>query len=208
MILAVSYANFWDKLENSEESWRCTDYTLNYGLPEPKLINYSEFLSKDPIRNTGKLFGYLFKGENAVYCSSLGWGTNFTSKNAMDLQSTGSYIAKKHTVEDLTSATNRALYTENRAVLYKIAEWCAKRNIRLVLYTPPAYHTYRDLIYPEQLSMMRKTVKEITNTYSDCTYADFLDDKRFVPVDFHDADHLSDIGAEKLSRIVDSLCSR
>ena len=84
-------------------------------------------------------------------------------------------------------------------------EWSENKNIKIILITPPVYITYRNNLDLGQLHLTIETANAIASTYKNCEYYNLMDDPNFTADDFYDANHLSEIGAEKLSRIVSTL---
>ena len=78
-------------------------------------------------------------------------------------------------------------------------------NVKILLLTPPAFESYRMNLNPEQLDITIKTTTEICSKYDNCIYQNLLGDSNFVATDFFDADHLSEIGAKKLSEFIDKI---
>ena len=64
------------------------------------------------------------------------------------------------------------------------------------------FETYCQNLNLEQLNVTIKTITGICSNYNNCIYFNLLSDPNFVSEDFYDADHLSEIGAEKLSKII------
>ena len=99
------------------------------------------------------------------------------------------------------AANGRAPYFFNRSVVINLfSEFCKQRNIKLIFLTTPTYSTYRENLNANQLKKTFETINEFVNTHSNCYYFNWFEDKTFVAEDFFDADHLSDIGAKKLSK--------
>lgn len=71
-----------------------------------------------------------------------------------------------------------------------------------MLLTPPAFETYRQNLNQEQLKITINTISDICSKYDNCIYDNLLSDTNFVAMDFYDADHLSEIGAKKLSVLI------
>ncbi|MFI3324514.1 MAG: hypothetical protein SNG59_08020 [Rikenellaceae bacterium] len=63
------------------------------------------------------------------------------------------------------------------------------------------WHTYRKKMNQTQINDVYSTLKRLNERY-EFNFYDFFNDERFVADDFFDTDHLSNIGAEKFSRIL------
>jgi hypothetical protein len=203
IILPVSYFTLFAKLEEGSESWRIKNYVIYYGINVALSIDdYSEFLSNNPKVNCKRLSSYYISGSGELTCSKLGWGTGYKSENAKNLLETGKTASKRHTKENIYSEKNTNNFIENNSILLSIINLCNKRNIKLLLFTPPAFETYRQNIDPEQYEVTVKVANSVDKQYDNCIYINLFDDASFVEKDFYDADHLSEIGAEKLSKLI------
>lgn len=93
-----------------------------------------------------------------------------------------------------------------RAVVYlnKIAELCQQHGVELVLVSTPTRPGYRQMANAAQIDQIRSTLSSLTNKYTCARYFDMSADERFEDCDdlFFDADHLTDLGAQKFSRIL------
>ena len=198
IILPVSYFSLNSSMGNNGEGWRNKYYTIYYHLnmgyrPEDNL----EILNKFSL-NWYKIVNYYFKHISPVSSSSLGWGTH-SSQSTKSLEETGREASGRHT------GINPILYQENRKILDSIILIAQRKNVRVLLYTPPAYSTYTRHLNVKQLSELRNTMSSLTKNYNNTTYVDFLLDTSFVKADFYDADHLNDKGAKKLTIKLESL---
>ena len=201
IILQITYPSLWYKLENDIESWRVKNYAVYYGIKSNSLKNNFEFLSNPFLMNIERLIKYYLKKNNDIACNSLGWGTGYKSELAIDLRETAKKAAFRHTV-DIFSEENIILFNENLKVLNLFSEFCKQKNISLVFLTPPTYLSYRENIDYEQYNEMVKTINSFVKEHSNCYHLNFFDNNDFVAKDFFDADHLNEIGAEKLSLMI------
>lgn len=126
-------------------------------------------------------------------CDSLGWGMGFTlSDRRPDWEAQGKIRAESTTIK----LTQRADDVEK--ILEATIKYCKEQNIDCVFITTPVWPTYIDNLDPIQLSDMRRRLSRLVLCYR-LEYFDMFSDSDFVAEDFHDVDHLSDIGAIKLS---------
>lgn len=197
--IPVSYFSFWGKLKNGIENWRCRLYYPSYGFD--KDITPLQFfeISGDVKMNSARLFNFTVNGKSDISCSKLGWGFSYKSENAQDLVETGILASKRHTRLGIQSKEYSRIYENNIATLNNIASWAQQNEIKLVLFMPPAFHTYRDNLNIKQLDLTIQTASNISKKYSNCSFINMLDSKVFLKEDFYDADHLSELGAKKLS---------
>lgn len=122
----------------------------------------------------------------------------------------GSSYLNKHLNKDVLNGEDFAEkeYEENWNYIdnnYKLmgefADYCINRGIQLVIVTTPTWHTYYERLNEKQLKKMRELTHRFQREYN-IPYFDYLKDSRFTFEDFYDVSHLSDIGAEKFSKII------
>ena len=202
IILPISYFTLYAKLEEGVESWRVKNYVIYYGIDKKSFYDNFEVTSNQQI-NLKRLYSYYILGHKDLTYSNLGWGTTYKSENAKNLVETGKTTAKRHTRDNIYSEKNTTIFNENKLHLKQIIKICRERNVKLLLFTPPAFETYRHNINIEQYNTTIETVTKIASQCDNCIYVNLFDDTSFVAKDFYDADHLSEIGAEKLSKLID-----
>jgi len=200
IILPISYFTLFGKLENGTEAWRVKNYTIYYGINPKSLSDCSELLSNNLKRNLSRLYYYYIKNKNDITCTEHGWGTTYKSEWVNDLQKTGKTAAKRHTSDDIFSEKRTKIFNENLNILNSFSEFCNQRNIKLIFLTTPTYYTYRENLNADQYDKMVETINNFVNKHSNCYYLNWFEDIDFFAEDFFDADHLNEIGAEKLSR--------
>lgn len=204
LVLPISYFSLFWSLENGNESWRKKNYTIYYEIDiSESITDYSEVLSNGLGINIRRLLLHYVLGHPAVSCNHLGWGNSFKSKNSRNLEESGIIASKRHTIVDRLSYKNKEIFKDNMKKLSSIMRWCEAKQIKLILITPPAYISYRQGLNQEQLSETMKAIESFCNDKSNCYHKNYLTDKVFVAGDYYDSDHLSEIGAKKLSQIVD-----
>jgi len=200
IVLPISYFTLWGKLEDGSESWRVKNYIIYYGMHNTNLSDNFELLNNKFLINCFRLYKYYIKKQDDITCTKFGWGTTYKSEKAKDLEKTGKTAADRHTRKDMLSEKHVKIFEDNLKAINSFSEFCNQRNIKLIFLTTPTYHTYRENINAEQYKKMVDTLSNFVNTHSNCFYLNYFEDSDFVAKDFYDADHLNEIGAEKLSR--------
>lgn len=210
IVIPISYFSYFLDLENSVEGWRIKNYVLYFGfydVYEPKY--YSEILSNNLKNSFSSFENYYLKNNSKLTCSMLGWGTNFNSKSAKNIKQSAEFSAKRHSAGNIKSIANRITFNKNLYFLKKIFKLCYSNKINLILFIPPAHNNYVKILDKDQLSKTERTTSRLSKKYSNCIYLNLLKDTLFKTSDYYDADHLSEIGAKKLSikinKIVNSL---
>jgi hypothetical protein len=208
VVIPVSYPTLWGNMiiYSDIEQWRHKNYIIYYGIipPNKPLKYYFELFDNKFSLNIKRIKLYLQEEKNDITCSSHGW---YNSRNTQDLEETGKIAVLKNR-KDIHSLENEKLLETNIMRLNTIAEICRKHNAKLLLLTPPAYKTYYQRLDREQLDLTVKTANEIANRNSNCVYINLLTDSTFIATDYHDADHLSEIGAKKLSLLIDQYINK
>ena len=100
--------------------------------------------------------------------------------------------------------TNKQNVSFNLNLLSVFIEKCQKRRIQIILFTPPTYHFFYDKIDPEKYQNMQDSIEQISNRFK-LKYYNFFNDNRFGSEDFYTSDHVNNLGAEKLSRIMNDI---
>jgi len=104
----------------------------------PSLTDFTEIFSNRFIVNLRRLASVYIKGNSNILCNKLGWGTIYKSENAHDLSEMGKIAALRHSKE-INSEKCQLDYENNLSILNSIADWCQVNNVKLILFTPPAF---------------------------------------------------------------------
>ena len=197
VIVPISYFSLFETLDTDMEKWRIKNYVIYYNFPNKyHFTDNFESLDNDITLNVKKTIKHYVLNKSYITSSNLGWGTNFNSKNKEKLK--GTISAKRHT------AKNSDLYDDNIKSLYKIIALCKKNNINIVYITTPTDKSYYENLNKIQIEKTIKTITELVKNNSNCYYLNLLNSEKFTKEDFYDADHLNEIGAKKLSLLLNA----
>jgi hypothetical protein len=200
IVIPISYPSLFIQLKASVESWRVKNYTIYYGMfTSNNLADYFELLSNKPQINFERMKSYYLLGKTNITSSELGWGINYNSKNQQDLFESGIIAAKRHTYAD------DKYFNDNLNILRSIINFADKRHVAVIFYTPPAFHSYVEHLNKGQLNRTIAAMTQLDTDYQNVVYTNFLTDDSFSKKDFYDADHLNEIGAEKLTKKIGDL---
>ncbi|CAM4413244.1 hypothetical protein [Flavobacterium terrigena] len=198
VIIPISYFSLFETLETDVEKWRIKNYVMYYGFKNKyQFTDNFESLNNHITQNVKKAVKYYVLDKSFITASNLGWGTNFNSENKKTFE--GAFTAKKHT------AKNFNLYSENLKNLEKIIALSKKNNINIVFITTPTHKSYYQDLNKIQLEKTTKTISNLVKNNSNCKYFNLLKSDKFTSEDFYDADHLNEIGAKRLSLLLDKL---
>lgn len=200
IVIPVDYFSLFTQLNDGNESWRVKNYNIYYGFHASSLIkDHSEMLGNKLNINILRLYRYYYRHQDNVTCSQLGWGKAYQSQYAHDLIKSAKIAAQRH------RASSDKHFNENVAMLKSILDFAKSRQIKVLLFTSPAYKTYSSLLDPIQLNTTITAVTRLSGQYSNAIYINFLTDSSFTKRDFFDADHLDELGAKKFSIKLDSI---
>lgn len=198
VIIPISYGTYFSSLEDSKDNWRIKDYKLYFGYTNSNFLSGRlEVTNGSTNVQFMECIDFLTEGKDKITCSRKGFGIKFSKDPQTDLEKTGKLVAKRHTRE-----CDKKHIEENVQALKAIIANCEKKNIRVFLYTAPAWHTYRESLAPEFMKEMKGITQDIVRSYSNVTYRDYMDDKRFKIEHFRDVDHLNEKGANYFTEII------
>jgi hypothetical protein len=192
MVLPVDYFTLYYRLDKGVESWRLKNYQIYYGITSTRLTNYFEVTNGKFKDNINRAIRYYVQGLNDINCDTLGYGINFNLA-AQDLETSGKEAAAKHTIK------STAYLQKNIGVLNQIVAFAKENNIKLILFSAPAYKSYRNNLDQHQLQTTVTAIEKIVQSNPKVVYYNFLVDTTFKASDYSDADHLNPAGAKKLS---------
>ena len=199
VILVADNSSLFDPpLEQSEPN-RCAYYTIYMGIgPHSRWGRYGlEILQFDGFLEKMKAYK---KGTYAM-CDSMGWGCNYKSdlstfneENAAAAQR----AVQRHTCQDWHWVEENAKQVE------QIASLCQQKGLRLLVVQTPVCAFYNEGVPAQQHVEVRQLMQKLKKSYG-ATILDYSADPRFGGKDFFDADHLSDVGAIKFTKILNQV---
>jgi hypothetical protein len=199
VFLPISYFTLNFKLGDSTSRWREKNYVLYYDSPATLIDkNRYEILNEKIPVLIKRILYKIIRGTNEITCSELGFGLDYTNKKQKNLVESGKTAATRHTEFD-----GEGNLAHNMAVLRDFVQECKERNIHVILFTPPAWHTYRDNLNKMKLDVVVGKAESLATNNSNVEYLNLLEDSQFYSDDFHDADHLAGKGARKLTILLD-----
>lgn len=205
VIVPISYHSLWFKLSDLEYfKWMAKYNNIYFDINiEHNPLKMFLFLDEPIKRDLEYVKSYYYNKQQIEFNFINGFmpaqpATNF-DKIAKHAKSTSTNF----TVNDLT--TN---YNENLEYLSRIIEIAKNKHAKVIFMTIPCYSTYIDNLNRKQLDLMHYTMDSIRDD-KDIFYYDFLEDARnYTLEDFSNGDHLSYIGAQKVTNKVDSIIKK
>ena len=194
VIVPVTFASFFFKLEGIRQNVLIQNYGIYYGLHTTnKIQDYFEVLKLPYSVNRTRLFDHYLKNKNYITVTETGFDSTY---RFISNRTIGGFTASMAKFE--LNIFDFSLYNEQKANLEKLVEKCNKRNINVVLFTPPADPAFYSASDTADLNTSIRTCQEIQK-YPNVSYYNFYGDTSFYKSDFYDFSHLNAKGAKKLS---------
>lgn len=196
IILPVSYFSFYEDIQgDNSKIMQELSYRIYLDSPYHKYeIAYNlESLYCKPL--LGKLGKYA--NDKAVYWSSEGWVPWLKSDkspvwNADHVNKSLARIYYAHSNKNVS---------ENYKLMANMIDYCNRHGVRVVLVSTPQTKEYNRCLSKSQIQSTQDIVEKLQRLYK-FKYFDYREDARFVDDDFYDQSHLSEIGAQKFTRIL------
>lgn len=202
IIIPISYHSLWLKLSDLEYfKWMAKYNNIYFDIdiehnPLKKLLFLDEPIKKD--LEYLKLYYWDKRPITFNYINGF-----MPAPPSSDLDKTkkhGKSVAEGFTIQSLAFR-----YKENLKNLENIISIANKKNCKVIFITIPCYPTYLDNLNKKQLELMYQSMDSIKDN-KNIFYYDFLEDARnYTLQDFSNGDHLSYIGAQKVTYKVDSI---
>lgn len=210
VIMGVDYWSPFGSLEDSPEWWRVKYYNIHYGSKyhrwESK-YNYELFFHNiGTFRRAANGFLTLLGLKNESYrtVNDLGYGINYTLANRSAEWDNGKEEALRHNkmIFRTIDANN---ISQNKKYMEMIILKSAERNVKVILVNLPLYKSYVHNQNKVLLNQQKEFCKNLAAKFGKVFYYDFSEDPRFVEDDFYDANHLNEVGAKKMSLVLDRI---
>ena len=198
LFLNISYFSHLQSFFDGQEAWRAKYYYLYYGYPRKDVpFKYQfEFYNLNFSSLTNIIKG--LSGAPLYHIDKNGFGTKYKLEKKPSDWEDCQFIARQvHTI-----TPNEETLRHNYDCVDNISRKCKEKGVFLILFTTPCWHTYTEIVDTTQLSSSVEFAKHFADKYDNVEYLDFFTDKRFVADDFYDAYHLSNVGAEKMTHIL------
>ena len=198
LIISVGYPTFYHTIECTR-AFRIKYYELYWGIKNSyrNPTNHLAISDYTFSEMMGKTIKYYRDHIDDVHCNAVGVNDSYKIKD----RSKNWYVAKPTLIwhEKEFSLQN---YNTNYMWLRKIIQLCDSHQVKVVLVTFPAWKNYTDSLNAAQFDLAKNTCLILSSQHQNVKYYNFLNDKRFGEKDFFNVDHLTEIGAKKLTKIL------
>lgn len=204
VLLNVSYFTL-SRIDNEHEDvWRkyFYDYQMDLDVPivsdwSPK--KYSLALTRRWDRSFDLLHEYVRLG-TVLDCTDNGYGIQDASNIVDDKDEITPIIVKKH--EDFSQE-----FDHNIERLQRMIALCKKYNVEVFIVEMPVYKAYFEQLNTEKRDKITAVCEDLDANFENVHYFNLLQDTHFVDSDLRDADHLTNEGATKCSKLLSSKIS-
>ena len=196
IILPSSYFSYVHVVGNSTQRHLLKNYELYYGIDvnEYDLSLNSELFSMPFLDNFIRYKDHLLGENNTVTIDEKGF---INKRKKFNYQA---YNSVK-TVNKHTQKLSYENINKNFLGLNNILDFAKKNNIKVILVTTPVASVYRKNVDQEQYNYWKQTTTKLVNSYKNVEWVDFFEnDSIFKKSDFVDTDHLSLLGANKVTK--------
>ncbi len=192
----VSYFSFFDPPFEKGDEWF---YEIYYRMymdigKYPRFSRYGFEISNFPVYS-GKIKS-LILGSNLKGSSPSGFGLDYSYESrSPHWEQSASVSARRHTAPDLRYMDYNIMWLDSLLMLAR------RNNIEVIMLSTPVSRAYRRCLDRKQLAVMRHIVDSVSDN-NGVRYYDFSSVPGFGDDDFYDADHLSDRGARRFTRLL------
>lgn len=208
IIIPISYFTFTTQLDDFNEK-KLKNYNIYWNIPTGYSdLNKNFELVAEPIDiNYNRIKNYLKRKRNDITIDENGYIKNRIEPKWND--SINSLKAFKRHRSNMSSKKVQKVISTHYHLLEKIISYADDNNIKIIILTTPTANTYKNYVIKTPQYFNLKNNVEKLDKYDNVIVADFfLNNKDFEMIDFKDSDHLSAIGADKLSLKVDSIINK
>lgn len=194
VVQPVSDFSFYEELEDGPEWYLANRYRLYMDCDiHPRCSVYDWEVTAFPV--FCEKLKSLWQSPRMRW-SGCGQGLEYTVERKAADWDNGETRAAVNRYDDFARAA------ANERHLCRMAEYCRRRGVRLLLVSTPLRPSYRAHQSAAQLADTQARLRRLLRHYPEVVYVDFRADGRFTASDFYDSDHLSLTGARKFTRLL------
>lgn len=202
IVINISYFTLSVVDDSTEDRWRKYFYQQQMELDVPSISifdprQYSLALSRR-FYQSAELFKEYLKNGTIVSSYKDGFGMQDESNIVADKVAISKLISKKH--ED-----NSLDFEVNTEKIKEMINSCNKRGVEVILIEMPVYKTYYDLLNSQKKQKINATLLNLERKNKGVRFYDFSQELNFVDEDLRDADHLTNQGAVKFSKLLNGI---
>jgi len=197
IVLPISYHTLsCGSLNDGIEDWRASYYNIYYQIRIENNPLKTMLIFDGTMQNNLKRLRkyYTYKIIDNVHIDNNGFQRCSPADNLQFIEKDAILSVKRHTV-----IGNNKLFENSLNWLNQMIQLSEELNCKVILFTPPCHKSYRDLVDTNQLN---KTISKLESLKDDKNvfYYNYMNwDDVLSTEDYYDSNHLSYLGAEKLT---------
>ena len=204
VLLNISYFTL-SRIDNEhEDAWRKYYYDQQMDLDVPIVSDWSpKKYSLALVRRFDRSFDLMHEFVRlgtVLDCRDNGYGIQDATNIVDDKDEITPIIVKKH--ED-----NSQEFDHNIERLKRIIALCKKHDVEVFIVEMPVYKAYFEQLNTEKRDKITAICEDLDASFENVRYFNLLQDAHFVNSDLRDADHLTNEGATKCSKLLSAKIS-
>ncbi len=202
VVLTIGYFTLTQRDDGSEDRWRKYFYDQQMDVDVPSVSTfdpkkYSLALSRRFNSSVDLISEYVKKGTIITHHPN-GYGIQDSSDIVQDKEAVSLNIARKHENGSMD-------YKVNEDRLKRIVSSCERKGVQLYLVQMPAYSAYYEALNKEKWQMTVKVLETLDASSEMTNHVNLTLHPSFTRDDLRDADHLTNAGATKCSKLLSGI---
>lgn len=199
VVLTIGYFTLTQEDDGVEDKWRKYFYDQQMDLNVPVVSycdpkKYSLALTRRLDKSIELISEYIEKGTIVTHYPN-GYGIQDSSDIVPNKELVAKNIARKH--------ENGSMDMEvNIRRLERMIDLCKRRNVMVFIIQMPAHNTYYKALNPAKWAKINNNLNHLADANPHVTHLSFSQHPGFSDEDLRDADHFTNAGAEKFSKLL------
>ena len=199
VVLTIGYFTLSQEDDGLEDRWRKYFYDQQMDLDVPSVSNldpkkYSLALSRKFNRSVDLVVEYVAEGTIVSHYPN-GYGIQDSSDIVANKEEIAHIIARKHENGSLD-------FKSNRERIERIIALCKAKGVHVFLVQMPAHPAYVEALDPNKWDKIGGLLEEVSDLSNQVHHIDLTRHQAFTDNDLRDADHLTNEGAAKCSKLL------
>lgn len=206
VIIPISYFSYVLCLEDGSSAHKIKNYNIYYSIYSHTLDwkNQTEIFHQPLSTSLYRLEKYIEDPTNEIKVDRNGFISKRYVKQDIDSIESAEHAVANHS-KNLKDTLTQNRIASNLKALQSIITWCNANDVKVILLTSPVMRFYIDRLNKVQYNHMKQTTQQVVEQYPAVEWWNYMDSTRlFLPEDFQNADHLSQKGAQKWSKLINT----
>lgn len=211
VVMGIDYWSPHGTMKGTTEWWRIKYYTIHYDNPDHERkgkYKYELYFHNTETLGIAAKGALRLVGLNNIShrtVNELGFGTNYSTAHKPEEWDNGVSEGERHNLLAKNLTDGEILYKRNMELVKDICNKAKERGIKIIILGSPHYKSYNNTINQSMIKERAKFCQAIADQYDNTTFINLSETDLFTEEDYYDALHLNDVGAKKLTEILDSI---